>query len=74
MKQFTQEDILTRGWAHGVRRHFGGPSLFDRLPEELRLNAAGEQLGRGGREHHGNAGLAYPGIPLRFHHLEGDPL
>ena len=48
--------------------------MFDRLPEELRLNAAGEQLGRGGREHHGNAGLAYPGIPLRFHHLEGDPL
>src|SRR5580692_2860122 len=23
---------------------FGGPSLFDRLPEGLRLNAAGEQL------------------------------
>jgi DNA-binding transcriptional LysR family regulator len=23
---------------------FGGPALFDRLPEGLRLNAAGEQL------------------------------
>ena len=25
---------------------FGGPTLFDRLPEGLRLNAAGDEIGR----------------------------
>src|ERR1700721_1963713 len=36
---------------------FGGPTLFDRLPEGLRLNAAREQIGPAGGSGEGGAPL-----------------